>query len=321
MINVGNTPLVEVEGIYAKLECCNPSGSIKDRIAKYIIEESEKRGLLKPGTRIVEATSGNTGIALGTFGRLKGYPVTIVMPENMTEERKSIMLDLGVNLILCSEQGSFAEAAAIRDHLAIAEGYFNTDQFSNPLNVECHYLTTAGELLEQMRCEQRPIKALVAGTGTGGTLIGMGLRLREKYPAIKIIAVEPRESAVMSGGKAGSHGINGIGDGFIPAIAGNGQGKLNPLIDEIDCVSTEEALESSRFLASVHGYCVGVSSGANFLAARRATEKYGLTVTVFADGFPKYVSKGLGPANAPRCGQELRLVDFPGLEKVACRKR
>ncbi len=320
MVAVGGTPLVEVEGVYAKLECCNHSGSIKDRIAKYIIEESERRGILSRGTRIIEATSGNTGIALGTFGRLKGYPVTIVMPENMTEERKSILRDLGVELILCSEQGSFAEAASIRDQLAKDHGYFNTDQFSNPLNVECHYNHSAVELLDQIRPLKQPINALVAGVGTGGTLIGMGKRLREEFPHIKIVAVEPTESAVMCGGKAASHGINGIGDGFIPSIASDGRGNLHPLIDEVRCVSTDESIAASKYLAEVHGYCVGISSGANFFVAKRVAEDYGCTVTVFADGYVKYCSKGLGPADHPRCGHYSRLLDLPGLDRVACRK-
>ncbi|MEK6845976.1 MAG: pyridoxal-phosphate dependent enzyme, partial [Nanoarchaeota archaeon] len=146
MIPVGNTPLIKIENIYAKLECTNPCGSIKDRIAVYILEESERLGLLKKGQRIVEATSGNTGISLAYYARQKGYPITIVMPENMTEERKTLIRSLGAGLILCSEKGSFKEAAAIRDEMAKAYGYFNPDQFSNQLNVECHYRTTGQEI-------------------------------------------------------------------------------------------------------------------------------------------------------------------------------
>jgi len=230
LIEVGNTPLVEVDGVYAKLECTNPLGSIKDRIAKYIIERSEELGLLQPGMTIVEASSGNTGIALSYFAKERGYPVIIVMPKNMTEERKRILTKLGAKLILCSE-GNFAEAANIRDDMAEKNGYFNPDQFSNPLNVECHYRTTAQEILDQIRPYSEDIAAFVSGIGTGGTLIGCGKRLKEAFPKIRIVAVEPSESPVMSGGKPGLHGIQGIGDGFVPAIASDGNGGLNRLID------------------------------------------------------------------------------------------
>ena len=190
MINPGNTPLVEVEGVYAKLECVNPCGSVKDRIAKYIIEKSEQQGFLTAGNTIVEATSGNTGIAFSYYAREKGYPIKIVMPENMTEERKTIIKSLGAELILCSEEGSFAEAAQIRDKLAQENGYFNPDQFSNPLNVECHQKTTGQEILQQ--CSDK-VDAFVAGVGTGGTLIGVGKALKEINPDVKIVAVEPTE--------------------------------------------------------------------------------------------------------------------------------
>ncbi|MFQ6614487.1 MAG: PLP-dependent cysteine synthase family protein, partial [Fidelibacterota bacterium] len=153
LVTVGNTPLVEVDGVFAKLECVNPCGSIKDRIARYILRESERRGLLKPGKTIIEATSGNTGIALSYFAREMGYPITIIMPENMTEERKQVMRDLGANLILCSSEGSFAEAAEIRNRMAKDDRYFNPDQFSNPLNVECHQKTTGREILDQLSRE------------------------------------------------------------------------------------------------------------------------------------------------------------------------
>jgi cysteine synthase A len=163
---VGSTPLIAVDDVWAKLECVNPCGSIKDRVATWVVEESERRGLLRPGTRIVEATSGNTGIALAWVGRQRGYPVTIVMPEDMTEERKEMIRSLGAELVLCSAAGSFAEAAAIRDRLAAENGWFNPDQFSNPLNAECHERTTGAELLAQMAGRQ--VDAFVAGIGTGG---------------------------------------------------------------------------------------------------------------------------------------------------------
>ena len=149
MVKVGSTPLLEVDGIYSKMECTNPLGSIKDRIASYILDESERQGLLRPGMEIIEASSGNTGIALSFFAREKGYPITIVMPENMTEERKRLMIALGAKIIYCSA-GNFAEAAQIRNEMAKDPKFFNPDQFSNPLNVECHYKTTGAEILEQM---------------------------------------------------------------------------------------------------------------------------------------------------------------------------
>lgn len=304
-LKVGNTPLIHVEGVYAKLECTNPCGSIKDRIGTYIIEESERRGLLTPGQRIIEATSGNTGIALAWVARTKGYPVTIVMPENMTQERKRAISGLGADLILCSAEGSFAEAARIRDAMAQEHGWFNPDQFSNPLNAECHERTTGQEIVTALAADNiHRVDAFVAGVGTGGTLIGVSRRLRALSPQVHIGAVEPSESAVMSGGPAGNHGIGGIGDGFIPALAGDGRGGLHPLIDEVLCVSTHDAQEAAKRLSSEHGFCVGVSSGANFVAARRLRERFETVVTVFADSYVKYQSVGLRHCQAGRCPYE-----------------
>ena len=298
----GRTPLVEVGGIFAKLECTNPCGSIKDRIALYIIEQSERRGLLREGTRIVEATSGNTGIAFAYYARLRGYDITIVMPENMTDERKDIIRGLGAELVLCSAEGSFAEAAGIRDRLAAEHGWFNPDQFSNPLNVECHREHTGGEIVRQIGEHGRArVDAFVAGVGTGGTLIGVGSRLREEYPGARIVAVEPAESAVMSGGEPGAHGIGGIGDGFIPAIAAGQLDGRNELIDEVSCISTEDAVDVARELSEHHYCCVGVSSGANYLAAQRLRDRFETVVTVFPDGYAKYQSVGLKHCRPQSC--------------------
>lgn len=289
---VGGTPLVEVDGILVKLECLNPLGSIKDRIAAYILREATRRGDLKPGQPIVEATSGNTGIAFSYYARRAGHPVTIVMPEHMTDERKVLIREIGATLELCSQEGSFAEAAAIRDRIAEATGAFNPDQFSNALNVECHRLTTGAEIVEQSGTT--PSEAtFVAGVGTGGTLIGVGEALRTAWPKVELIAVEPAEAAVMTDGPNGSHGISGIGDGFIPALAGNGAGGLHPGIDGVEVVSTAEAMAAARELAREFGLCVGVSSGANFVAARRRATCGRTVVTVFADGHHKYHSAGL----------------------------
>ncbi|MCW3979934.1 MAG: cysteine synthase family protein [Candidatus Bathyarchaeota archaeon] len=323
MVWVGNTPLLKVDGVYAKLECANPLGSIKDRIAKYIIERSENAGLLKPGMTIIEATSGNTGIAFSYFAKEKGYPVVIVMPENMTAERKKILRNLGAELILCSE-GDFVEATRIRDDMAQDPKYFNPDQFSNPLNVECHYQTTAKEILDQISSSHEQIEAFVSGVGTGGTLIGCGRRLKEVFSGIRVVAVEPLESPVMSGGEPGLHGIQGIGDGFVPSIISDGRGGLNQLVDEVVCCSTEEAKGAAKYLGE-KGICVGISSGANFVVAKQMAEKYGTTVTIFADGFSKYKSQGLCRRGSGICPHVVKCncpytMDCDGKESGACCK-
>lgn len=291
---ISETPMLSIEGVYTKLECTNPCGSIKDRIASYIIDQSEKRGLLRQGDHIVEATSGNTGIALSYLAKIRGYPITIVMPENMTEERKIILKRLGAELVEVSEAGSFTEAAALRDTLASEHGWFNPDQFSNPLNVECHRVTTGAEIVRQLaERAEGPIDAFVAGVGTGGTLMGAGQAIRESYPEAKLIAVEPAESPVMSGGQPGTHGIYGIGDGFIPALVGDGASGLSPAIDEVIQISTDDAHRAALDLSAAHACCVGVSSGANFLAALGLRERFETVVTVFPDGYQRYRSEGL----------------------------
>ncbi|HSF14239.1 MAG TPA: cysteine synthase family protein [Vicinamibacteria bacterium] len=294
MVKVGNTPMLSIDGVYTKLECTNPCGSIKDRIATYILDESTKRGLLREGDRIVEASSGNTGIALSYFGRARGHEVTIVMPENMTAERKEIITRLGATLVSVSEKGSFAEAAAVRDELASKPGHFNPDQFSNPLNVECHRVTTGAEILRQIaEHTDASIDAFVSGVGTGGTLMGVGAAIREAFPNAKLVAVEPAESAVMSGGEPASHGIYGIGDGFIPEIVSDGNGGVSPEVDEVICIESGAAKNAAHYLSAAFACCVGISSGANFLAAQRIKERFETVVTIFPDGYQKYRSEGL----------------------------
>lgn len=296
----GNTPLVKIDGIYAKLECTNPTGSIKDRIAKYIIEKSEKRGLLKPGMTIIEATSGNTGIAFSYCAREKGYPMIVVMPSDMSEERKEIIKKFGATLIECSPS-NFLEAVAIRDQFVKEKNYFTPDQFANPLNIECHKNTTGKEIIEQALQHEKKIDVFVAGVGTGGTLIGVGKALREKFPNLHLVGLEPTESNVMSGGHAGAHDINGIGDGFLPDIILDKNKKLHPMINEVICISSEQARQAALELNEKHGLCVGLSSGANFLAAKKLKEQFDTVVTVFSDGYYKYQSKGLKKCAAHQC--------------------
>jgi cysteine synthase A len=292
-MEVGNTPLIKLDNIYAKLECVNPTGSIKDRMVKFIIDESEKRGLLRKGMTIVEATSGNTGIALSYYAKQKGYDAIIIMPDNVTEERKEFVRRFSAKLILCSSEGSFSEAVRIRDEMAKDKRYFSTDQFSNQLNVECHLRTTGKEIIQQLRERSIVADAFVAGVGTGGTLIGVSKALREVNPKVHISAVEPAESPIMSGGVAGLHGIPGIGDGFIPAIVRSENGGLNPMIDELVRIRSSDAIDASISIAKNCGYCVGVSSGANYLAAKALSRNYDSVATVFPDGFTRYLSMGL----------------------------
>jgi len=298
---VGGTPLVEVDGIIVKLECVNPCGSVKDRIVAYILKKAQESGALQPGQKIIEATSGNTGIALAYYGRLMGHPVTIVMPEHMTEERKALIRHFGAELVLCSQEGSFAEAASIRDALSEELGAYNPDQFSNALNAECHRETTGREILSQLGANLKGRIAFVAGVGTGGTLVGVAAALKEKSTEVTAIAVEPKEAAVMTGGENRTHGIFGIGDGFVPALAQAEDGSLNPLIDEVEVISTEEAMDAARELNSKFSLCVGVSSGANFVASRRVRERFDRVITVFADGHQKYHSAGLGQSVNDLC--------------------
>lgn len=298
---VGETPLVKIEGIYVKLECLNPCGSVKDRIAAYILRRAQERGDLEPGQPIVEATSGNTGIAFAYYGRAAGHPVTIVMPEHMTEERKDLIRQLGATLVLCSKEGSFAEAAAIRDRMAEESGAYNPDQFANELNTECHLITTGAEVVRQMGSQEGKTLAFVAGVGTGGTLVGVGTALKNAMSGTSVFAVEPAEAAVMTGGPNGPHGISGIGDGFIPEIAGDGNGGLHAVIDGVEVVSTEEAMTVAQELSERYTLCVGVSSGANFVAARRLKRRFDTVITVFADGHQKYHSAGLQEPAKPQC--------------------
>ena len=281
---VGQTPLIQIsERIFAKFEGQNPSGSIKDRMASYIINNAEKNNLIKKGDTIIEATSGNSGIAFAFLAAERGYKCIIIMPSNMSEERKQMLRLYGAELIEVAD-GKFDDAIALRDKMAQENGYFNPNQFHNPLNIQAHYEGTGVEILHQ---HTDKIAAFVDGTGTGGTIMGISQLLKMYHPCMKIVAVEPAESPVMSGGEPGLHGIQGIGDGSKFLV------DLNE-IDDIIIISTEEAKERARRLSKEQGLFVGISSGANILASERLLEKYpdmeGNIITILCDRGERYLS-------------------------------
>lgn len=296
--HVGNTPLqildIDFDGrtyrIHAKLEFMNPSGSVKDRIAKYMIEQGEERGLLKSGYTIIEATSGNTGIALSMVAAAKGYKMLVVMPEHMTGERIHLMTNLGAELCLTPKEEGFEGAVARAAKIAASDHhYFLTNQFSNTDNTMAHYSTTGKEILQQMG--SKPIDAFVAGVGTGGTLMGVGRALREKNPKLRLVAVEPEEAAVLSGRKdLHDHKIAGIGDGFIPEIMNMKQ------VDEVIPIKSDDAVSMARQLSRTRGLMVGVSSGANVLASINVLDEIGhdkSVVTLLPDRTERYFSTDL----------------------------
>ena len=281
---VGQTPLIKIsERIFAKFEGQNPSGSIKDRMASYIINNAEKNNLIKKGDTIIEATSGNSGIAFAFLSAERGYKCIIIMPANMSEERKQMLRLYGAELIEVPD-GKFDDAIALRNKMAEENGYFNPNQFHNPLNIEAHEKGTAVEILYQ---HTERIAAFVDGTGTGGTLMGTTRVLKMYHSFMKVVAVEPAESPVMSGGEPGLHGIQGIGDGSKFMV------NLKE-VDDIIIISTEEAKERAKRLSKEQGLFVGISSGANILASERLLEKYpdmeGNIITILCDRGERYLS-------------------------------
>lgn len=266
---VGETPSIELKNIeneldlssrlIAKVEGANPAGSAKDRAALYMVEQAEKLGLIEKGATLIEPTSGNTGIALAAIAVPRGYRVIIVMPDNMSEERKRLMTAYGAELVLTDGKlgmtGSIEKAKQLHSQI---ENSFIPDQFNNPANALAHYETTAPELYRD--CDES-VDIFVAGVGTGGTITGVGRYLKEQNPDIKIIAVEPKSSPVLSGGNAGAHGIQGIGAGFVPSVLDKS------VIDEIICVTEEESYNAARLLAKKEGILAGISSGAALHAA------------------------------------------------------
>jgi cysteine synthase A len=292
---IGSTPVLKlnklVKGnmadIFVKLEKFNPAGSIKDRAALGMIEKAESLGLLKEGYTIVEPTSGNTGIALAMIGRIKGYEVIIVMPDTMSVERRNLIKAYGAQLVLTD--GSKGMKGAINKAKEIADGkpgFFVPQQFVNLANPEKHYATTAEEIIRDVE----DVDIFVAGVGTGGTITGVGKRLKEIKRDIKIVAVEPEKSPVLSGGEPGAHKIQGIGAGFTPDIYDSG------VVDEIMKVSDEEAFEMAKLMAKEEGVLVGISTGANVAVAIRIAKRLGRgknVVTVSPDGGEKYISMGI----------------------------
>ena len=284
---IGDTPMVEVEGIYCKLEYLNPSGSIKARIAKYMVDRAEREGLLSPGDTIVEATSGNTGNALSMVAAVKGYRMLVVMPEGMTGERVAISRAFGAEVL---QVGHFHvdEALAKAKELGRQDGFFCPSQFESEWNVEENRVWLGPELLSQLP-EGRIPDALVMGVGTGGTLVGVGQAFREVNPRVKLFAMEPSESATILCGEVGEHLIEGIADGFVPGIFQRHQ----RLVDTTLTVDSGEAVESMKDLARRHGLFVGPSSGANLIAARKVRETYPeleTVVTLFCDEGEKYIA-------------------------------
>ena len=293
---IGRTPLLELTNlekkyglkacILAKLEYLNPAGSVKDRIALAMIEDAEKKGLLTPQSVIIEPTSGNTGIGLASVAAARGYRIIIVMPDSMSVERRQLMKAYGAELVLTPGAQGMKGAIAKADELAAEIPHsFIPGQFVNPANPEAHYTTTGPEIWEDT---DGTVDAFVAGVGTGGTITGIGRYLREKNSAVRIVAVEPKTSAVLSTGVAGKHGIQGIGAGFVPAVLDTG------VYDEIIPVADEDAFATGRLVGKNEGVLVGISSGAAVWAALQLAQRQemaGKTIVVLLpDTGDRYLS-------------------------------
>ncbi len=296
---IGNTPLLEINGfikheglearLLVKLESRNPAGSIKDRVAAAMLKDAEETGKITPDTVIIEPTSGNTGIGLAALCAVKGYRLIIVMPDTMSIERRKLMTAYGAELVLTDGKLGMSGAVAKAEKLAAEfEKSFIAGQFVNPSNPKAHYLTTAPEIWKDT---DGRLAAFVAGAGTGGTISGAGRYFKEKNADIRIVAAEPAESAVLSGKKAGAHGIQGIGAGFVPEVYDA------DIVDEILAIPTDTAKDTARLLAKTDGILAGISGGCNVAAAatlaRRKEFKNKTIVTVLPDSGDRYLSTDL----------------------------
>ncbi|WP_396612498.1 PLP-dependent cysteine synthase family protein [Haloferax sp. S1W] len=292
------SPLVRVDSpagstIAAKIESKNPGGSAKDRPALAMVEAAEAAGDIEPGDELVEPTSGNTGIGLAVVAAAKGYDLTIVMSESMSPERREIMRAYGATIELV--EGNISDAKDRADELEAEEGMYQLRQFENPANPNAHYRTTAEEILDQI--DGRQIDAFVAGIGTGGTISGNGRRLKEEFPSMTVVGVEPEESAVLSGHEVGDNEFQGMGPGFVSPNLDT------DLLDDVEIVAVEDAEAECRRLTREEGILVGQSSGASLLAAKRVAERIAdptapedeqpLVVTVFWDSGERYMSTGM----------------------------
>lgn len=296
---IGNTPLVRLNRlpsagsatILAKVESQNPGGSVKDRIARAMIEDAERRGVLRAGSTLVEPTSGNTGIGLALVAVVKGYRLILTMPDDMSLERRRLLARLGAELVLTPAiEGMTGAVYAAQELCRANPGYVMLQQFENPANPDAHRRTTALEILEATGAK---IDAFVAGVGTGGTITGVGEVLRQRVPRVRIVAVEPARSPVLSGGKARVHGIQGIGASFVPGILNR------TVIDEVVQVKDEDAMGTTLRLAREEGLLVGISAGANVWAALGVAERLGAgrtVVTVLCDTGERYLSVPLEAA-------------------------
>ena len=296
---IGNTPLFKLNGfkkkydlaadIYAKVEYFNATGSVKDRIARQMILDAEQSGALKPGSTIIEPTSGNTGIGLSAVGTSRGYKVIIVMPDTMSVERRKLMKAYGAQLVLTEGTEGMKSAIAKADelHAEIPDSWI-AGQFDNPSNWKAHYNTTGPEIEKAL---EGKVDILVAGVGTGGTITGTGKYLKEKNPDLKVVAVEPASSAVLSGNKSGPHKIQGIGAGFVPKVLDT------DIYDEIIPVSNEDAFETGASIGKTEGILVGISSGAALYAALQLAKKEENRgkniVVIFPDSADRYLSTGM----------------------------
>jgi cysteine synthase A len=291
---IGSTPMLRVDGIFVKLEYLNPSGSIKARMARYIIERAQREGLLHPGDTIVEASSGNTGNAMSMVAAVLGYKMLVVMPEGLSPERAAISLAFGAEML---RVGTFHVNEALDEatRLGTMPGYFAPHQFESEWNVEENRTWLGPEILAQLPPGTTP-DAFVMGVGTGGTLIGVGQAFREVNPAVRVVALEPSESCTIQCGDTGLHRIEGIADGFIPTIYERHQS----LVDQVVAVHSDDAIAEMRRLASEHGLFVGPSSGANMIAARRIRDELpesATIVTILCDEGEKYLSEYFIPAS------------------------